>query len=199
MQVSTERTFQLTALLNAWVLSWKEGQWERGAVGRTSPTLLTQLDSCAHPWENCSHPSPGQLCPSHRGQSRPLALAAFTLNQNCLLPADFWQHPTQLTVIRLRVHEDDGHLHPNITGRKSSSVKNAAQHSPTLSPTGSSPYLEVRSPRMLWQQERRDRNEPRQRREVLDSALDMWKTVDNRSGGVGVREQPRNPRRAGQE
>lgn len=170
MQVSTERTFQLTALLNAWVFSWKEGQgvlWGGHLPPCSHRVGAAQLDSCAHPMGKLLPPlsrTAGQLCPSHRGQSRPLALAVFTLNQNCLLPADFWQHPAQLTVIGLRVHEDDGQLHPNITGRKSSSVKNPAQHSPTLSPTGSSPYLEVRSPRMLWQQERRDRNEPRQRR-----------------------------------
>lgn len=129
--IHREKTFQLTALLNAWVFSWKEGQWE-GCYGEdiSHPAPghrvgAAQLDSCAHPMGKLLPPhsrTAGQLFPSHRkttpiplqdrwtaapipqraeqgpwhwGSCTRVVSTSFPLNQKCLFPTDFWQHPTQ--------------------------------------------------------------------------------------------------------
>lgn len=65
-----------------------------------------------------------------------------------------------LTIRRLRVHQDDGQLNTNITGRRSNSFSEPTQCCTMLALAphcaGTEhceqlpPYLEVRSPRMLW-------------------------------------------------
>lgn len=44
-----------------------------------------------------------------------------------------------LTIRRLRVHQDDRHLNPNVAGRKRTSLNKPAQHHTVPSPAGSSP------------------------------------------------------------
>lgn len=109
MQVNRERTFQLTALLSAWVFVWKEGQWE-GCYGddisHPAPGHrmgAAQLDRCVHPMgkllpprSRTAVPIPqrAEQGPRHWGSCTRVVFTSSPLNQKRLFPTDFRQHPT---------------------------------------------------------------------------------------------------------